>query len=67
MSERLRLNALIVRDGMEASRQWARWAAMLYRRSMSDPTHYASQADKKWLFEESTCELETFADSGIVS
>ena len=67
MSERLRLKTLIMRDGMEASRQWARWAAMLYRRSLGNPAHYASQADKKRLFEESIFELETFADNGIIS
>ena len=45
---------------------WARWAATLYRRCLSDPAHYASQPDKKSLFEDSIFELETFADTGII-
>lgn len=67
MSERVRLETLCKRDGMEAARQWARWAAALYRRSMYDPTHYASHPDKKWLFERSESELQRFADRGVIA
>lgn len=40
MSERLRLETLCARDGMPAAKQWANWAADLYRQSMSDSIHY---------------------------
>lgn len=66
MSERVRLETLVARDGIDAARQWARWAATLYRRSVADPTHYASQSDKKALFEMSIVQLEDFADKGIL-
>jgi uncharacterized membrane protein len=67
VSERVRLETLCKRDGMEAAQQWARWAAALYRRSMYEPTHYASQPDKKPLFERSESELQRFADTGAVA
>ncbi len=66
MSERVRLETLVARDGMEAARQWARWAATLYRRSVTDPTHYASQPDTKPLFEKSIVQLDAFADRGTI-
>jgi hypothetical protein len=67
MMERVRLETLCARDGVEAAREWARWAAALYRRSISDPAHYASHVEKKPLFEASVAELETFADTGVIS
>jgi hypothetical protein len=67
MSERVRLETLSVRDGVEAAKQWADWAATLYRRSISDPTHYASQPDMKPLFEQSIRELQIFAATGVIS
>ncbi len=67
MSERVRLETLCVRDGVEAARQWANWAAALYRRSISDPIHYASQPHMKSLFEESIRELQIFAETGVIS
>lgn len=67
MSERVRLETLSVRDGTEAAKQWANWAAVLYRRSISDPAHYASQSDMKSLFEESIRELQIFAETGVIS
>lgn len=66
MSERVRLETLCARDGIEKARQWARWAADLYSTCLNDPGHYASQADKKALFEQSRRELETFAESGVI-
>lgn len=67
MSERLRLETLCARDGMPAAKQWANWAADLYRQSMSDSTHYASQPDWKSRFEKSIRELLGFAESGLIS
>ena len=67
MSERVRLETLCVRDGVDAAARWASWAADLYRRSMSNPTHYASQPDLKPLFEQSMCELQMFAERGAIS
>lgn len=64
MSERVRLETLCARDGVAAAREWARWAAGLYRRSIGDPAHYASHAEKKPLFEASLVELDTFAETG---
>ena len=66
MTERARLNTLCERDGLDAAKQWAHWAAGLYRRSISDPTHYASQADWKPLFERSIRELAIFAETGVM-
>jgi hypothetical protein len=66
MSERMRLETLCARDGVEAARQWASWAAALYRCSILDSTHYASQPDLKPLFEESIREFENFAESGVI-
>ncbi|WP_053378299.1 hypothetical protein [Nitrospira moscoviensis] len=67
MNERIRLERLCSRDGLEAARQWAQWAAGLYRQSLSDPMHYASQPDWRPLFERSLRELTLFAESGILS
>src|SRR5574341_504460 len=53
MSERLRLETLIGRDGLEQSKQWANKTVGLYLSSLSEPSHYASQPDWKPLFEES--------------
>ena len=66
MSERVRLETLCVRDGVDAAARWASWAADLYRRSMSDPPHYASQPDVRSLFEQSLCELQIFVEKGVI-
>ena len=63
MNERIRLETLCMRDGGEVAKQWARWAAHLYERSISDPTHYASQPDWKPLFEQSIRQLVMFAET----
>ena len=67
MSERVRLEMLCMRDGRDAAARWASWAADLYRRWMSVPTHYASQPDVTPLFEQSLCELQMFAERGAIS
>ena len=66
MSERLRLETLIARDGLELSKQWANKTADLYLSALSEPFHYASQPDWKPLFEESIQELKCFADTGDI-
>jgi hypothetical protein len=66
MSERLRLETLIARDGLEQSKHWANKTAGLYRSSVSEPSHFASQSDWKPLFEESIHELSRFADTGEI-
>jgi hypothetical protein len=66
MGERMRLETLCARDGVDAARQWASWAAALYRRSILDSTHFASQPDLKTRFEESIREFDTFAKSGVI-
>jgi hypothetical protein len=67
MTERLRLETLVARDGPDAAREWARRTAALYRQSISDPVHFASQPDWKPRFEQIIRELETFAESGVMS
>jgi hypothetical protein len=66
MSERLRLETLVARDGLEQSMQWANKTVALYRSSFCEPSHYASQSDWKSLFEESIRELKHFADTGTI-
>jgi hypothetical protein len=66
MTERVRLETLVSRDGLDAARAWARRTAALYRHSISDPAHFASQPDSKPRFEEIIRELETFADTGVI-
>jgi hypothetical protein len=66
MSERVRLETLCERDGLDAAKHWAQRTASLYRQSVSEPTHYASQADWKPLFEQSIRELAAFADTGVM-
>ena len=66
MGERVRLETLCARDGMQEARRWASWAAALYRRVVLDQTHYASQPDFRHLFEQSSRELERFAETGRI-
>ena len=66
MSERVRLETLCERDGLDVAKQWAQWAASLCRLSISEPTHYASQPDWKPFFEHSIRELVIFAETGVM-
>ena len=66
MSERLRLEALIARDGREQAMQWANKTAGLYLSSICEPSHYASQPDWRPLFEKSIEELRHFAETGAI-
>jgi hypothetical protein len=67
MSERLRLENLIARDGLEQSKQWAKKTAVAYVLLVSEPSQYASQADWRPLFENSIKELKHFAETGEIS
>jgi hypothetical protein len=62
MSERMRLETLCVQDGTDIAKQWARRAMQLYRQSIDDPTHFASQSDWKPRFEQSIWELAMFIE-----
>lgn len=66
MAERLRLETLVARDGLEEAKQWADKTVGLYRSSFCTPTHYASQFDWKLRFEESVQELTYFAATGEI-
>ena len=66
MSERLRLENLIARDGLEQSKQWAKKTTVVYVSSISEPSHYASQSDWRPLFKKSVKELENFAETGEI-
>jgi hypothetical protein len=66
MGERVRLETLSARDGVDAAKQWASWAASLYSRSILDSTHYASQPEFRDLFVQSIREFETFAENGVL-
>jgi hypothetical protein len=66
MSDRVRLERLMSRDGLDAAREWARRAAALYRAAISDSVHFASQPDWKPRFEQLIRELENFAETGAI-
>jgi hypothetical protein len=66
MSERLRLETLVARDGLDEAKRWASWAAALYRQSMQTPGHYASQAELRPLFEQSSREFDNFVKTGLI-
>jgi hypothetical protein len=65
MSERLRLETLIARDGLKEAKDWALKTLRLYRASC-EASHYASQSEWKPLFLKSIQELERFVDSGDI-
>ena len=67
MRERLRLESLIARDGVEQAKRWAARTAVIYRFSISDPNHYASQPEWKPLFEARIEELNHFIRTGEIS
>lgn len=60
----MRLAMLCARDGEVAAKEWARSTVRLYRQSMENPAHFASQLDWKARFEQSVRELATFAEHG---
>ncbi len=64
MSEHMRFAMLRARDGEAAAKDWAWSTVQLYRQSMENPAHFASQLDWKARFEQSMQELATFAEHG---
>ena len=60
----MRLAMLRARDGEEVAKEWARSIVRLYRRSVENPAHFASQLDWKARFERSMQELATFVEHG---
>ncbi len=55
---------LCARDGKDAANEWAQSTLRLYRQSVEDPAHFASQADWKARFEYSMRELASFIKEG---
>ncbi|MGH7256353.1 MAG: hypothetical protein ACREI3_11305 [Nitrospirales bacterium] len=66
MSERIRLDHLCAREGVNEARRTAAQIAELYQSSISNPAHFASHPDWKPLFEQSMRELTQFAESGRI-
>lgn len=64
--ERARLEALIARVGVQGAKEWAQKTAVIYRLSICDSSHYASQPDWKQHFEQSIRELALFAKTGDI-
>lgn len=66
MSEQIRLAMLCDRDGKDAANEWAQSTLRLYRRSVEDPAHFASQTDWKARFDHSMRELAEFIEHGTL-
>ncbi|HWG95620.1 MAG TPA: hypothetical protein VN647_00950 [Nitrospira sp.] len=66
MSEQMRLTMLCVRDGVDAAGEWAQSTLKLYRQSVENPAHFASQSDWKARFDQSMRELAAFIERGII-
>jgi len=66
MNERLRLELLSARDGLDLARQWALATANLYQQAVDTPMHFASQPEWKPRFERVICELTVFSHTGIL-
>ena len=64
MSERRRIALLCARDGEDAAKEWAQSTVQLYRQSMENRAHFASQTDWKARFEDSVRELTAFMEHG---
>lgn len=63
----MRLTMLCVRDGVDAAGEWAQSTLQLYRQSVGNPTHFASQSDWKARFEQSMQELAAFIEHGTMN
>ena len=57
---------LCARDGADAANEWAQSTLQLYRASVVNPAHFASQADWKARFDQSMRELAAFIERGII-
>jgi len=62
MSEQMRLTMLCDRDGVDVAKEWVRSTLQLYRQSVENPKHFASQADWTLRFEDSMRELAAFME-----
>lgn len=63
----MRLTMLCDRDGVDAAKAWAQSTLHIYRQSLENPAHFASQSDWKARFEQSMRELATFIDRGSLN
>ena len=66
MHERIRLEFLSARDGLDIARQWAMSTANLYQRAINDPGDFASHPEWRTRFERVICELTIFSQAGIL-
>lgn len=57
---------LCARDGEDAAKDWALSTLQLYRQSVENLAHFASQADWKARFDHSIRELATFIERGTL-
>lgn len=57
---------LCARDGEDAAKEWALSTLQLYRQSVENPAHFASQSEWKSRFDLSKRELETFIERGTI-
>jgi len=55
-SERIEL--LLKRDGLEATRAWVERTVAIYRRALAEPKHYANDSSYKPRFERAVREFE---------
>lgn len=63
----MRLTMLCARDGVDAADEWTKRTLELYRQSVENPAHFASQADWKTRFDRSMRELATFIEQGSLA
>ncbi|ADE15242.1 hypothetical protein Nhal_2143 [Nitrosococcus halophilus Nc 4] len=57
-AEEERINLLLQRDGLEATRNWVARTLNIYREAVASPASHASQKNYKPLFEKSIKEFE---------
>ncbi|MGH3672303.1 MAG: hypothetical protein ACRDSH_16990 [Pseudonocardiaceae bacterium] len=53
-----RIELLLERDGLAATRAWVERTLAIYRRALGDPRHYANDPSYKPRFEKSVREFE---------
>ncbi|BFU90597.1 MAG: hypothetical protein NTAFB01_17840 [Nitrospira sp.] len=63
----MRLTMLCTRDGVDAAKAWAQSTLHIYRQSLENPAHFASQSDWKARFEQSMRELAAFIEQGTLN
>ena len=62
-SETGRINLLLERDGMEATRLWVERTLAIYRQALASPHSHASKKDYRLLFERSVEDFERWLQS----